>query len=396
MKINNVLKSVVAVDLRPMESHSKGRGIGYYNDNLFSRILKISSKEDFLIITKFITALPKILRGGNFSRVPIILRPIRLVRKLDFAVWFFWKLTLMRKKPRILHLTSLFEIYYLSVPENVPTIVTIYDLIPMIFEKKYFQNEKAKKWYIGRLEQVRKAVKIIAISKSAKKDIQKVLKIHAKKIAVVYCGINKRFKVIGKIRAGKILKKKYGIDKKFVLSVGSTTINKNIPRIFKAFKKYITDFKVDDLDLVVVCRLESKEKDAWMEQINEIGMESRIILTNFIPDADMPVFYSGAEVLLFPSLYEGFGLPIAEAMACGCPVITSNISSMPEVGGKAAMYVNPYKISSITGGLKKVLHNKSLQNRMVNKGLVQIKKFSWDESARKTLKLYKSIINTLT
>ena len=146
------------------------------------------------------------------------------------------------------------------------------------------------------------------------------------------------------------------------------------------------------MKLVVVCKLESQEKRHWQKRIKQLGMEEKIIFTNFVPDKDIPVFYSGAEVLLFPSIYEGFGLPVAEAMACGCPVITSNTSSLPEVGGKAAVYVNPLSIESIVKGLEKVLEDKNLQKKMIKEGLKQSRKFNWEKSAEQTIKIYQDLV----
>lgn len=382
----------IGIDLRPMESHSKGRGIGYYNFNLFSGIISHRDAKDFIVYSKFHTGLPNILKARNYWKVPIVLRPIRAVRKFDLFVWFFWKLALRATKPQLVHMTSLFETYYLSVPDKIPTVVTIYDLIPLLFEKDFFQNERAKEWYMGRLEQAKKADKIITISESAKKDIQKILKISPEKIEVVYCGINKRFKPMQKSVAEKILRDDYGIETKYILSVASTTLNKNVPRIFSSFKKYIEKNKVNDLNLVVVCRLEPQEKADWMQKIQGLKLKGKIILTNFVPDAHMPVFYKGAECLLFPSLYEGFGLPVAEAMACGCPVITSNTSSLPEVGGEAVYYVDPYNESSIVDGISKLLNNKTLVQKLVKLGYKQAKLFNWKKSVDQTLRIYRKIL----
>lgn len=381
--------------MRPVESHSKGRGIGYYNFNLFSEILRTPYAKNFILFTKFYSGLPKIFNNALFWKVPIILRPIRAVRKLDSVVWLFWVLALKLKKPQVVHITSLFEVYYLFVPKNIISVVTIYDLVPLIFEKKFFQNVKAKKWYMNRLLQAKLATKIITISEASKKDIEKILDIPSNRIEVVYCGINKRFKVVKDEELINSIKNKYQIGKKYILAVGSTTINKNIYGIFKAFKEYLSESDNKEIVLVVVCRLEPKEKKIWENEIKKLKMRNKIILTNFVPDEEMPLFYSGAQLLLFPSLYEGFGLPIAEAMACGCPVITSNVSSMPEVGGKAALYVDPKSIKSIANGIKIVLTDDKLKNRMIKSGLTQAKKFSWQKSAAKTIKIYKNLLKDL-
>ena len=144
---------------------------------------------------------------------------------------------------------------------------------------------------------------------------------------------------------------------------------------------------------MVVCKLIPSEKKIWSEEIKKLGIEDKVHLTNFIPDQDISAFYSAARALLFPSLYEGFGLPILEAMLCQTPVITSRISSMPEVGGKSAYYVNPVNIQEIVLGINQVLTNEKLCQKMVKEGLEQVKKFTWQEAGQRTINVYKSVLS---
>lgn len=385
----------VGIDARALETSTKNRGIGYFTLNVLSSVLN-KKRDDFQFVF-YTTLTGKLqeklvsLNKSIFYKMPTLLRPKRRLRRFDPIFIPIWKSVLNRSKPNIVHITSLFEVYYLKVPDNIPFVVTLYDLIPIIFKKEYFDNQKAEEWYQMRLEQAKKATKIITISKSAKEDIAKELKIPTSKIEVIYGGFDSKFKVLKNENYKKIVVEKYGINSPYILAVGAYIFHKNMTRIFESFKKYLETSKDKELTLVVVCKLIEEEEKGWRVEIKKLGLDGKVVLTNFVEDEDMPGLYSGAKMLLFPSLYEGFGLPILEAMACGTPVVTSNISSMPEAGGNAAYYVNPYSVQEITQGVNKVLNDQKLRQKMIKEGLKQVKKFSWEKTAEETLKVYREV-----
>ena len=386
----------VAIDLRPLESPTGKRGIGYYNKHLFEALLKKQHPDlQFKLFTFPKSTLRQQISIGlvnSLVSVPALYWPKKGLRRLDPFFSLIWSSTLNKIKPDLLHIPSLFEVYYLSIPDNITSIVTLYDTIPLLFPEKYFQNKRAEDWYLRRLNQAKKAAKIITISKSSKSDIQKFLQIPARKIEVIYGGVDESFKPIDKYKADVVIKK-FKITRPYILTVSTHSFHKNIPRIFLAFKEYLKVAKIRDLNLVVVCKLIKAEEDDWKKVLKGMGIESRVTLTNFVPDEDLPYFYSGAKLLLFPSLYEGLGLPVLEAFASGCPVITSNVSSLPEIGGDAPYYVNPLKLGEIVRGIDKVLSDEGLKNRMIKMGFSQVKKFSWSVSADKLMKLYYEILH---
>ncbi len=384
----------IAIDLRSLESPTGKRGIGYYNRHLFLNLLsKPHPKISFNLITFPKSRLPVQFRVGPFDKfknIPALFWPKKGLRRFDSIFSIFWSHSLKKIKPELIHIPSLFEIYYLYVPDNVKSIVTLYDVIPLIYPDKYFQNEKAKDWYLMRLNQAKKASKIITISKSSKKDIAKILNISSEKIEVIYGGVDKRFKLMGKDDVEKILNI-YNIKMPYILTVSTHSFHKNILSIFQAFKNYIR-LKNNNLTLVVVCKLEIFEEKDWRGQLKKLGIEDRVILTNFVSDEELAVIYNGAKLFLFPSLYEGLGLPVLEAFACGTPVITSNVSSLPEVGGDAVLYVDPQNVGDITAGISKILSDENLRRRLIEKGFSQVKKFTWSLAADKTLRVYKEVL----
>lgn len=385
----------IAVDLRPLNSPTSKRGIGYFTKHLFSSLLKKSHPGfEFSLLTfpkSSITKNFEIGANDKFQKVPALYWPKKGLRRLDPFFSIVWSRFLKTYKPDLIHITSLFEVYFISIPEDIKSVVTLYDVIPLIFPDQYFRNEKAKRWYEERLVQAKKASKIITISKSSKKDIQKFLNIPSEKIEVIYGGVDERFKKVEKEKALRIIEK-YKIVRPYILSVSTHSFHKNISRIFLAFKSYINLKSNDDLNLVVVCKLIPNEEAEWKNEIRKLAIEERVILTNFVSDEDLPAIYGGAELFLFPSLYEGLGLPVLEAFACGTAVITSNTSSLPEVGGDAAIYVNPESVEEIRNSIAKILNNLDFKKKLIKRGYWQVKKFSWDKASDQCLNVYRKVL----
>lgn len=202
---------------------------------------------------------------------------------------------------------------------------------------------------------------VIAVSEATKNDLMKISSIPEEKIVVIYEGVGKHFKPQDELKK-KNFRKKYHLPQKFVLAIGGLGERRNLKAIRQAISQ--------DYQLV-------------------ISSETIPLLS----DEELPVLYSCAEVLLYPSFYEGFGLPILEAMATGTAVITSNVSSMPEVGGEAAMYVDPYNVSDIKDKLKMVMEDSKLRKDMIKKGFNQAKKFSWEKCAEETVEVYRLLLN---
>ncbi len=388
------MKNIV-LDLRSLESPTGKRGIGYFNKHLFEALLSNPHPDfKFNLLTFPGSSLPSKFKVGpedKFRSVPALFWPKKGLRKLDPFFSLFWQRTLNQLKSELVHIPSLFETYYLNVPNNIKSIVTLYDLIPLLFPKQYFQNEKAHVWYKQRLEQAKNASKIITISQSSKRDIAEFLKIPSEKIEVVYGGVDARFKPIDKQKVSKIIQK-YKIKRPYILTVSTHSFHKNISRIFQAFKEYINTSLNNDLNLAVVCKLIPTELKDWQRELKQLGIEKRVILTNFVEDEDLAAIYCGAEVFLFPSLYEGLGLPVLEAFACGTVVITSNVASMPEVGGDAALYVNPESVENIKSAIAQLLNDQILKQQLIKKGFSQVKKFSWNKASKQVMQIYKEII----
>jgi glycosyltransferase involved in cell wall biosynthesis len=232
----------------------------------------------------------------------------------------------------------------------------------------------------------RNAKKVFTISQSSKNDIINEYKLNPEDVIVTYPGI-KPLKNQNLVSMD-ILQKKFGIPKKFILFVGTIQPRKNIGALIEAFSKIAQKNK--ETDLVIV------GKKGWLfEPIfklpQKIQIENRVHFLDFVNDEDLASLYKNAICFVLPSLYEGFGLPVLEAMQRGCPVITSNVSSLPEAGGNAALYVDPKDTDDIAKKIAQLINDDKLRKDLIKKGYEHLKMFSWEKSAKETLSILEEL-----
>jgi len=309
---------------------------------------------------------------------------------------FFIRCEKLSKNVDLVHYPY-FEPFFLTLPffSKYKTIVTVHDLTPLVFPKYFPRGVKGElKWQMQKMS-LKKADAIITDSESSKKDIIKYAGAKPDKVNVVYLAAGDEFRKKN-LSHGQIdlLRKKYRLPGKFVLYVGDVTWNKNLPRLIEACLKA-------DIPLVLAGKAllssDFDRRNPWNQDLVKVQElcigKKNIIRIGFISDDDLVRLYNIATAFVMPSLYEGFGLPIPEAMSCGCPVISSKEGSIPEVAGDAAFYVDAYDIDSITGGIKEVFSSTDLQKELSEKGLIQSKKFSWKQTAEDTIKVYNEVLD---
>src|SRR3989338_9253751 len=260
---------------------------------------------------------------------------------------------------------------------GLKTVMTVHDLGAEYLPKMHQLKQQIYLKYITKY-QLTSATKLIAVSKATKEDLIKKVGIDPKRINVVYEGFNTKLKPSNSDAEVSSLKP-------FYLFVGTVQPRKNLGRLIKAFAIHLRG----EVKLVIVGQKGWLADDIY-QLPKKLGIEERVKFLGHVADEELAKLYSGAEALLFPSLFEGFGLPILEAQACGCPVITSNLSSMPEVAGKGAVFVDPYSVDDIVIGLRK-MEDRRLRMEMIKKGFENIKRFSWEKAARETLAVLESL-----
>lgn len=351
-----------------------GAGVSQYTMNLVGSFLKIDKKNEYVLFGGALRRLNDLNHftknlSGNFVKRFYPLSPTMLD--------FLWNR--IHKMP-IENFVGNVDVFHSSDWSQPPVrqarrITTIHDLVPVLYPES--SGTKIAAVHKRRLEWVKREVdRVIAVSNATKSDIITYLGIPQEKISVIYEAPSEIFKPVGENKVGEI-RKKYKLSGEYLLTVG-TDPRKNIPRIVKAISRI-----PDAPALVVVGR-------RWDSLSRTVGEGQNIVWLDQVPLDDLPALYSGAQALLYTSLYEGFGLPILEAMACGCPVVTSNVSSMPEVAGDAAILVDPEDFGEIRRGIETVLRQRE---ELIKRGFARVKQFSWEKAAKETLKVYESVIS---
>ena len=275
---------------------------------------------------------------------------------------------------------------------KIPQVLTVYDLSIVRYPEAGGKIEDIRVAHARKLKKAcQKADLILSISEFTKKDIIKYYDISPEKIVVTPLGFNPIFKKITNNKKLIETLDKYNIKKPFMLFVSTLEPRKNIINLLKAFNKFALTPTGKNHNLIL------SGKKGWhtdeMEKLyQKLEAKERIKFLDYVPDNDLVYLYNATELFCYPSFFEGFGLPPLEAMACGAPVLISNTSSLPEVGGKAACYVNPESTDSIYEGMLKITKNKKMQNKMKSESLIQAKKFSWEITAEKTHEAYEKLI----
>ena len=270
---------------------------------------------------------------------------------------------------------------------RVPTVLTVHDLIFKLFPR---YHKRLNYWFLNAAMPlfVQRADAVIAISQATRRDLITHYGTPPEKITVVYEAAAPGFrpptpKAVAAVRA------RYGLPERFLLTVGTIEPRKNLVRLLKALVRLRRDDS--DLHLVVVGSRGWLYEDFFRRR-TELGLEDVVHLPGYVPDEDLPAVYGAATVVVMPSLYEGFGLPVLEAMACGVPVVSSRAASLPEIGGEAARYFDPTNVEEMAAVLAQVLRDTDLRAEMRAAGLEQAARFSWERTARETMAVYEKVL----
>jgi len=234
---------------------------------------------------------------------------------------------------------------------------------------------------------LKKASSLISVSENARKDIIRLMKIDPEKIKTIYLAPAKHFTQLDDPEMLASIKRKYSLPDRFLLNVGLIYPGKNIPNLLKAFKLVRREI---DTKLVLAGSGRRMYKND-LNMINELGLKEHVLMPGYIPQEDLVAVYNLAEVVAFPSFYESFGLISVEANACGCPVVVSRTGGAPEAAGDAALYVDPTDEVGIGKAILRVLTDAELRNNLIEKGLQNAKRFSWEKTARQTLDVLESV-----
>jgi glycosyltransferase involved in cell wall biosynthesis len=268
-------------------------------------------------------------------------------------------------------------------------VATIHDMIPLLWPQ--WVTRKHRLVVTAAYYRLRhQADMVITPSEATKADIVRHLQIDPQRIAVIPWGCDERFQPGGDPEHFAAVQQRYRLPAQYLLFVGTLEPRKNLTTLLHAYAMLRAEWPGEDLKLVVAGRTGWLYTDIF-DTVKRLALDEEVIFTGFVDDEDLPDLYRGAQLFVFPSLYEGFGLPILEAMASGVPVITSATASMPEVAGDAAILVDPHDSEAIAEGMAQVLAEDRLRQTMIQKGLVRARRFTWDTVAQHTLEVYAAL-----
>ncbi|MDI6754492.1 MAG: glycosyltransferase family 1 protein [Thermodesulfobacteriota bacterium] len=360
----------IVVDARMIDG--KPHGIARYTYNLIKNLLTIDKKNRYtLLVTKDITNLKT--WADNLAVCYLKSRWISISEQ--------WELVKVLKvlKPDLYHAPS----FVAPVFNPFPMIMTIHDVNHIALAQNYSTFHRLYYKFIVK-PSANKSAKILTDSEFSRKEISKYLMIPDNKIKVIYSGCEEEFKPIEDPETIRKVREKYRLPGTFILYVGGYKIHKNISNLLAAYAKIPLNFPL------VFSGTGNKK---LIEISRRLNVDKKVLFIGDIENNDLPIVYNCATLFVFPSYYEGFGFPPLEAMACGCPVVASNATSLPEVCGDAAYYVNPYDVKSIADGIFKAIIDEDLKKNLIQKGLQRVRLFHWKKSAEQHMEVFEEVMS---
>jgi glycosyltransferase involved in cell wall biosynthesis len=369
---------------------SKKHGMDMVALELIRNLQQIDKKNEYVVFVKPDADDKVIAETANFR--------IEKLKGGFYPLWEQFALPMAAKKAgcQILHCTS----NTAPICSKIPLVVTLHDIIYM--ESSYRKilsgsgssyqkfGNVYRRFVVPRI--LKTSRKIITVSHFEKNRIGEFFGIKGNtSLEAVYNGVSEHFKPVSEPAELARVKKKYGLPDRFFFFLGNTDPKKNTRGTLKAYADFIKQTG-SNISLVML-DYDRTELEKLLADIGHSDILSRIILTGYVVNTDLPAIYSQCDVFLYPSLRESFGIPILEAMACGVPVITSNTSSMPEIAGDAACIIDPFKPDEITAAIRKLLSDEDYKSQLIQRGLKQAAKFSWKSMAEEVLRLYEEIQN---
>lgn len=403
----------IVIDFQGYQGFSQRRGIGQYVNQFVKNFLFCANEHEIIIllnrvyqdsisdiVREFSEVLPieNIKIWHSFGPCNGITRRNEFNRKLTELVYEQFILNL---NPDILLITSMFEGHKYSNDSatiinllygKVPVCTILYDLIPLKYPEKYLVDEVEKRWFEDKISSLNKSTGVFCISESTRLDALKYLQINHDYIVNISSAVSEEFRVIE--NAGQLIDlKDFGINRDFLLNVGGLDERKNLKRLIKSYAELSTELK-EKYQLVIVFDIDKEMERALHEYLLALGLDSSdVVFTGYVDCNSLILLYNLCYLFVFPSIDEGFGLPILEAMSCGAPCLVSNTSAMPEVIGDSSALFDPYSTKSMSESITKFLINPSLLNKLKLHSLVQAKKFSWRSSAAHALDMMKKIVS---
>ncbi len=352
-------------------------GIPVYVLNLVREIARIDRENLYFLYTN--REIPFTLDLPENFQVVLVRRPYP-----RWQLWYQIGLPVQMRRDRLdLYHDTLFLLPLLQ--GKIPGVITIHDLSGLLMPDFHQRRVSLTSRLIP--QAVRKARRIITVSHFTRKEVEKLFPSAAGKTRVVYNGVGSQFQPSPPERVEEV-KVKYGIKENYIMYLGTVEPRKNLKTLLRAFA--LLKNKIPHL--LVIAGMKGWKYHGIFDLLRELSLEERVVFTGFVPEEDLPPLYSGADVFVYPSLYEGFGIPVLEAMACGTPVVASKTSSLPEVVGDAGLLADPHSPGEIAARIEEVLKNPGLAEKLSLLGRKRAGEFTWERTARGTLQVYGEVL----
>jgi glycosyltransferase involved in cell wall biosynthesis len=267
---------------------------------------------------------------------------------------------------------------------HVPMVVTIYDLSFLRFPEAF---RPFNRWYLSQFTKLsaRRARRLIAISESTRRDVVRYFGVPEDQVDVVYCGVDPWFRPL-EAEQQERFRRAYALPDKYILFLGTLEPRKNLDRLVSAYSHWCR--AESGVPPLVIAGARGWYYQTVLDLVRTLGLEDMVVLLGYVPQQDLPSLYSSAQMFVYPSLFEGFGLPVLEAMAAGVPVITSNVSSLPEVAGDAGVLVDPTDVEGLAAAIGSLWRDPDRRRSLSSAGIEQASRFSWSDAAQKTMSVY--------
>lgn len=395
----------IGVDIRPTQTQqSRHRGVGTYVRNQVKAVLDVvkqSSDEILLFYTPHLEApafLDRVSPGSHWDAVPLSipraspsLPELSISLDDDFVQSSYLQADLSSYNLDVFHFTNLFE-WEIGIGQDFnicPLVATLYDLIMLIFAHRYLAPStlEFREVYLRRLQLLTRADRVVTISDASRRDAIELLGLFPDQVDVIHAGVDECFKHLSDQTLIEVIKGKFGLPEHYILSVLGYHYTKNIEGAIAVYSLLPASLR-EEVPLVIVCQLNENARKNLENLVKDYSVHNQVVFTGEVRSDELVVLYNGATVFFYPSRYDGFGLPVVEAMRCGVPVVTSTSSSLPEVAGDAALLGDPDDHTALASTLKSLLTDVSLRRELRVKGFAQAQRFSWQRVAEKTLGAY--------
>lgn len=373
----------VCIDATPLDNEHRFRGIGSYVSGLIAGLCEYNTD---IVMTQMRLFNKRSRAVCSDTDMVFIHRPAWPAVRFQWLVnELMLSFDINKANAGIFHATDPRAI---SIGRGYATIATAYDLIPLIFADEYIDSSSLDERlaYRASYKNYKRADRIIAISESTKADFIKYLDIDPNKIFVVMPGYDSDiFKPVKNLDLSE-----YNLPDKFFLYAGAYDARKNVRKILEGYARVCKGVKEK---FVFTGNMSKEQRKRFEEDIDRLGLSGRVIFLGYVPTEMLPHLYSMATAFVFISLYEGFGLPVLEAAACGCPVITSNTSSLPEAAGSAGVLINPNDCQELAKWLESLSNDKETRFLLQEKSVKHAASFSWKKSAEEIIKIYREVLS---